>query len=248
MLKFIGNGSAFNTVNGNNSAYYKEGNSLFMIDCGSDVFKKVVENDLLDRVDNIHILITHSHADHVGSLADLVLYSYYSMKERFKVKANVYSIGATKVQEILRLMGVTEDYYNYTPIRHTHEVKLKDFEDLTIIDVHKNNHVKEIFSFGYTLKLNGKTVYYSGDTSELSDDIIDGIANGYIDVAYVDTCELDYEGNVHLSSRKLKEIIKEEYRDKVWCMHLDTGFNIHEMKESGFNVTESDPELRSGEL
>src|SRR5699024_6219413 len=151
MLKFIGNGSAFNTVNGNNSAYYKEESSLFMIDCGSDVFKKVVKSDLLDGVDNIHILITHSHADHTGSLADLILYSYFSMEERFKIKINVYSIGATKVRELLSLMGVTENHYNYTPVRHTHEIKLKEFEDLTILDVHKNKHVKEIFSFGYTL-------------------------------------------------------------------------------------------------
>jgi len=248
LLKFIGNGSAFNTVNGNNSAYYKEGSSLFMIDCGSDVFKKVVESDLLDGVDNIHILITHSHADHIGSLADLILYSYFSMKEKFKIKASIYSIGATDVKKILKLMGVTEVYYNYTPVRHTHEIKLKDFEDLSIVDIHKNKHVKEIFSFGYTLKLNDNVIYYSGDTSDLLDEIVEDIEKGNIDIAYVDTCELDYEENVHLSSRKLKELIKEEYRDKVWCMHLDTGFNVKDMEESGFNVTESDPELRSGEL
>src|SRR5699024_9423551 len=156
--------------------------------------------------------------------------------------------GATKVRELLSLMGVTENHYNYTPVRHTHEIKLKEFEDLTILDVHKNKQVKEIFSFGYTLKLKDNVIYYSGDTSDLSIEIVEYIEIGNIDIENFDTCELEYEGNVNLTSRKLKELIKEEYRDKVWCMHLDTGFNVKDMEESGFNVTESDPDLRSGEL
>jgi len=41
MLKFIGSGSAFNTKLGNNSAYYKEGNQMLLIDCGSNILQYI---------------------------------------------------------------------------------------------------------------------------------------------------------------------------------------------------------------
>ena len=37
-LKFLGRGSAFNTVEGNTSAYFVRDNILFLIDCGETVF------------------------------------------------------------------------------------------------------------------------------------------------------------------------------------------------------------------
>lgn len=240
MLKFIGSGSAFNTKLGNNSAYYKEGNQLFLIDCGSNIFHRIKESSLLEGVENIHVLVTHTHADHIGSLADLILYTYYSHGEMMKVKINIYSIGATKIKEILKLMGVTESYYNYIPTLQTVETRLKQFSDLSIVDFYRNKHVDEIFSFGYKLKINNKSVYYSGDTSHLSKDIVDVINSNKIDYAYIDTCKADYEGNVHLSLRKLTELIQPEARNRVHCMHLDEGFDRKEARKLGFNTVAND--------
>ena len=72
MLKFIGSGSAFNTKLGNTSAYYKIGHQMLLIDCGSNIFHRIKEHNLLEGIEDIHVLITHTHADHVGSLADLI--------------------------------------------------------------------------------------------------------------------------------------------------------------------------------
>ena len=76
-LKFLGRGSAFNVEEGNTSAYYKSKNDMLLIDCGSDVFKKIVKKHLLDNVYDLYIAITHSHPDHIGSLGDLIFYCYY---------------------------------------------------------------------------------------------------------------------------------------------------------------------------
>ena len=49
-LKFLGRGSAFNTVEGNTSAYFVRDNILFLIDCGETVFHEFTANDKLKKL------------------------------------------------------------------------------------------------------------------------------------------------------------------------------------------------------
>jgi len=51
MLSFICTGSAFNTKLGNNSAYVKAGTTLFLIDCGSTTFQRLIDKGILDGVE-----------------------------------------------------------------------------------------------------------------------------------------------------------------------------------------------------
>lgn len=75
-LSFLGRGSAFNPKEGNNSAYFISDNQLFLIDCGENIFGKILENKLLDNIETINLMITHTHSDHVGSLGSLVNYAF----------------------------------------------------------------------------------------------------------------------------------------------------------------------------
>jgi hypothetical protein len=47
---------------------------------------------------------------------------------------------------------------------------------------------------------------------------------------------LDYEGNGHLSLKKLNDKIPVEYRKKVYCMHLDKNITSNEINKSKFNI------------
>jgi len=236
MLKFIGSGSAFNTKLGNNSAYYKEGNQMLLIDCGSNIFHRIKEGNLLEGIENIHILITHTHADHVGSLADLILYTYYSHGEFAKSKVVVHSLLSTGVKEVLRLNGVVENiHYEYATLRFDTITTIPSLR-VTIINCYETSHVNELKSFAFDLTIKGKGVYYSGDANEINKEVLEAINNNFFDYAYIDTCKADYEGNVHLSLRELSELIKPEARNQVWCMHLDEGFNRKEAEDLGFNV------------
>ncbi|WAH38331.1 MBL fold metallo-hydrolase [Alicyclobacillus dauci] len=89
MLNFVGCGSAFNTALGNNSAYMKFDDTLFMIDCGSANFGRIKRANLLDGIKHIDVLITHLHPDHIGSLGDLIFYTYYNMRPMFGVKVRL---------------------------------------------------------------------------------------------------------------------------------------------------------------
>lgn len=240
MLEFIGNGSAFNVERGNNSAYYIEGNQMLLIDCGSNIFERIIKANLLEGIEHIHVLVTHTHADHVGSLADLILYTYYSHGEFAKSKVTVYSLMATRIIELLELNGVVEDeHYDFTKLRNEVITSIKAFSNVAIFDCIRTSHVDELRSYGYAMKINTKNIYYSGDTSELNEDVLEAFDINLFDYAFIDTCKADYDGNVHLSLRKLSELIKPESRKKVYCMHLDNGFDVLEAEKLGFNVTKN---------
>lgn len=41
-LSFIGRGAAFNSKEGNNSAFFIENNQLFLIDCGENIYERIM--------------------------------------------------------------------------------------------------------------------------------------------------------------------------------------------------------------
>lgn len=231
MLNFIGTGSAFNTQLGNTSAYYKWEDQILIIDCGSSIFHRIVESNLLEGVKHIHVAITHTHADHVGSLADLVLYSYYSHGNLAEKIITIYSPEDTQVDRLLELNGCLEDiHFDYKNIRN-----IKDEISIYFVG---SSHVNEIPSYSIYLYIEEKELFYSGDVSTLPKYVVKWINDGRFDSAYIDTSGLDYEGNVHLSFRELCELINPEARHRVWCMHLDNSFDPVTAIKAGFSVAE----------
>lgn len=232
MLQFIGCGSAFNTALGNNGAFIKKDRELFMIDCGSSTFERLQRAKLLDDVDTVHVLMTHTHPDHIGSLGDLIFYGYYEMGEFAKPSIHVYAPEGLNVQEILRMMAVNDEQYGFQVVDHGRIMGM-DFEAFKV------THVPELNAFAYLLKMESKSVYYSGDCNEIPSAILEKFKSGEIDYFYQDTSKLDYPGNVHLSLGKLTELIPQELRSKVYCMHLDNQFDPEEAKRLGFHVVEA---------
>ena len=241
MLKFIGTGSAFNTKLGNNSAYYKRGNQMLLIDCGSNIFHRIKESNLLEGVEHIHVLVTHTHADHVGSLADLILYTYYSHGSFEKLKVTVYSAFNTNVGDILRMNGCTDKQYRLVYFGGQINYKIKPM-DISIQFI-KSKHVNELHSYSLEITIDDETVFYSGDISALDESVSLSIEFGFYSKSYIDTCSQDYWGNPHLSLKKLTERISPEARSNVWCMHIDEGFDVEYAKSLGFNVAEVELEI-----
>ncbi|WP_027625614.1 MBL fold metallo-hydrolase [Clostridium lundense] len=62
----------YHSIEANTSAYIKDNETLLLIDCGETVFKKILEKSLMAGVKQVHILITHMHLDHIGSLGGFI--------------------------------------------------------------------------------------------------------------------------------------------------------------------------------
>ncbi|TYQ15789.1 UNVERIFIED_CONTAM: Metal-dependent hydrolases of the beta-lactamase superfamily III [Acetivibrio alkalicellulosi] len=228
MLNFLGIGSAFNTNLGNTCAYIKTKKTLFLIDCGSTVFRRLLKREILSNVNNIFVAITHTHPDHIGSLGELIFYSHYKLNCTCKI----YFPDNNLINTILNCQGIRNNYYEIS----NSGTRISDM-DLEF-SFFNSSHVDSIPCYGILVNKDNKSIYYSGDSNRVSSYVVEGLKNGTIDKLYQDTCSLDYKENPHLYLGKLSEIIPGHLRHKVYCMHLDENFNINTAKSLGFNIAE----------
>lgn len=225
MLNFIGTGSAFHTDLGNNSAYHKQLDTLLLIDCGGSVFHRLMSSGLLEGVKSLNVIITHTHPDHVGSLGDLIFYGFYVLK----IKVRIFFPDQDWMENCLKYMGVQSDQYI---LEHQLTGYISPEMELTFVPV---EHLPTVPTYGVLLTIGGKTLYYSGDASNIPTQVLNLFLDGGIEALYQDTSGLDYDDNPHLSLLKLQTLIPEALRHRVFCMHLDRQFDRERGKALGFS-------------
>lgn len=235
MLDFIGCGSAFNTALGNNCAFYKNGNTLLLIDCGNTTFSSLQRDKLLDGIHHIFVLVTHLHPDHIGSLGDLIFYSHFVNNSDI----TIFSPDIEHVAELLKLMGMSGSFCGL--VRLEHEYKLMNADVDMVVKAYPAQHVNDMACFGYLIKLGENTVYYSGDAKTIKEDILEMLYQDEVDVLYQDTCTVEKAFIPHMSYQKLCESVKPAFRNRVFCMHLDEDFDTEKAKKDGFRVVELKP-------
>ncbi len=203
-FSFLGTGGAFNVSQKNNCAFYKEGDSLLLIDCGESIFEEIVKNNILDGIKNLNILITHFHSDHVGSIGSLLFYT-----DMLGIKTNVIFPNKEKMNTLLELFGVTNcDYNLLTPVE-VDKYKIKEYK------VEHNN----MEAYSYLINIEDKLIYYSGDTKSIPEQVLFLLKNNILDEFYQD---IRVDSNpFHMTVDELNQKIEEKYRAKVNCMHYD---------------------------
>ena len=87
-LNFLGRGAAFNPLEKSTSAYIREGDRLFLIDCGESVFAELIRRGILKDAKEVWIAVSHLHSDHSGSLGSVTLYCTEILKFKADREAN----------------------------------------------------------------------------------------------------------------------------------------------------------------
>ena len=108
-LKFLGVGAAFNYQTNNNCAYLKINKTLYFFDMGEKICDKVLALHLLDDVENIVVLVTHLHSDHIGSLEPFLYWIHFFSKKNVKV---FYPL-KNNLKTLLQLTGLDFEFEIY---------------------------------------------------------------------------------------------------------------------------------------
>ncbi len=222
-LKFLGCGSAFNPLMRNTNSYFISDNNLFLVDCGESNFETLYKKGLLQSCNEITVIVTHLHADHAGSLPTLVSYCYYVLNKVINIVHPNNSI-----QAFLDITGINRQNYRLHTTSPYPNVQ-------TIPYIIK--HVDDMQCYGYVIKTDDFTVYVSGDATNIPDEVLASLKNGSLDKLYQDTSSVASSHPTHCDFNTLKQLIPEELRSKVYCVHLDKDYR-DEIKAAGFGVVE----------
>lgn len=219
-LHFLGFGAAFYPPFGNTSAWFLNGRDFYLLDCGEDVFQKIYELDEYKNSSSVSVLITHMHTDHIGSLGELIAYTWFKQNR----KVQVY-YPDERLKRYLKLSGINEEIYDFAG-------KTLQKDGLSILP-QPVFHDPCMGCFGYRIKDDDEAVYYSGDSGLVSPAIVDELEKGCLARLYLDTSKHAAMDSGHGNFEALKERIGVRWRKRVVCMHLDCDFR-EEIEEAGF--------------
>ncbi|MFD1187410.1 MBL fold metallo-hydrolase [Pontibacter rugosus] len=155
-IKFLGTGGAFDTDYLNSAAILEFGGINLLIDCGFTVFQELVKKDLTKEVN--HIILTHLHNDHCGSLANLLLYK--NIIEKAERPLILYPSEQFK-QQLFRFLEIQLK----EPDKYAEFVPLEQFENISCVDTF-GMHSEGFQSYAYIFDSDTTRIAYSGDLAK----------------------------------------------------------------------------------
>jgi len=237
-LIFLGSGSSFTLTNYQSNILLKYNGKNLLIDCGTDIRHSISSIGLSHR-DIDAVYISHLHADHVGGLEWLALYSHFdadyigkpklyaNQTLKRKLWSNSLSNGLSTIE------NKPADLETFFDIQ---SVGLNDNFEWNGITFHmvQTNHVTNEFdnipSFGLLFDLNDKRIFLTTDTQFCPNCMF----NFYriADIIFHD-CETQYvESGVHAHYDKLKTL-PSYVKEKMWLYHYQDDIT-QDAKKDGF--------------
>lgn len=195
------------------SDIHQQGKEKFLIDCGYNVFQKLIsEHHDIETIDTV--IITHTHPDHVGSLGALIYYRWFMFNKTTKIICgngvgkyllkylestvfNVVSPGYLKLNE-----------YNLCP----YELIFNDIPT-DLMYMFEVQH-QDIPAYGVCLKK--QKIVFTGDTDLLNpeSDIFQSA-----DMIFHD-CIIDhYARGIHSNIRDMEVSYPQNIREKIQLVH-----------------------------
>ena len=231
-LQFLGRGAGFNPAEGSTSAYFIADGEMFLIDSGESIFHTLHKRKLLNNVTALNIFITHTHADHVGSLGTLILYAFAEKKIPVTIVTGRNMAYLSDIRSLLTIFGLSRGMYRFADTA-AFSGRYSSFSKVRYV---KTRHCNELASCGIVFETDRGLVFYSGDINDLSP-LVKIIKSGCpIDRIYIDSGNGTKPNPHHVLIHQINDVIPAELRPRVYCMHLSNSRCITEAQACGFNV------------
>lgn len=223
-MSFSGVGAAYRPSWGSNSAFFMAEDQLYLMDCGETVFGRMADRPELARCAAVNILVTHRHPDHIGSLGSLASYCRYVLGKPVLVASPDAGLPV-----ILELMGICREAYQFRT----------DFSEpfpggIRVTPL-KVCHAPGMDCYGYYLSDGKETVFYSGDSNKMPEQVIEGLKAGTLAHVYQETTYEKKENPEHCSLKQLCECIPGGLRGRITCMHFGEEFR-EAVEKNGFRA------------
>lgn len=219
---FLGYGAGYYPQLGPTAAYFREGTGLYILECGTSVFERLVQAKAFDGVDQVTVFLSHVHADHVGSLGILLDYCYDILGIQ-----PLLVHPEEDVRELLRRMGVSPQAYRQEPAVEEpdiHGVRTTFFEV---------QHAPDLHCYGYIVRTKDDCFSYSGDANDVPQVVLEGLQNGSIQRHYQDTSA--QPSAYHCGLQRILERIPASLRSQVYCVHLNCDITA-QIREAGLGL------------
>jgi ribonuclease BN (tRNA processing enzyme) len=232
-ITFIGAGGAFSKKFHQTNALVVKGNDHFLIDCGTRAPESLATH-ALSVGDISTYLITHSHADHIGGLEEVMLMNRYAFKKKPTL------IATEKLAKILWTMSLRggssyneshntrplamEDFWNFIRPKRVafadRELSETEVGDIKV-ELFRTKHIpdnsktwRDSFpSYGLIID---KRVLYTSDT-RYDPDMVRSLDEKYKFEAIFHDCQF-FTGGVHASLDELAGL-PADIRAKIFLMH-----------------------------
>lgn len=155
-IRFIGTGGAFDYEYGNSAAIIDRNGERYLIDCGHDVYQGLRQKSTIEPID--YVLITHFHADHVGSLSTFILHHHLFVQGK-------------QLQILYPEKAFKDALYNYLkfslqkPEKYIAFIPMDNRSHLDFVNTY-GKHVAGMQTYSYVFYEGDEMIFYSGDTSD----------------------------------------------------------------------------------
>lgn len=233
-LTILGSGTTDPTNRRNESGYLLEiGKDLILIDAGSGT-KEHIADSRHDDLRISHILISHTHVDHVADLPAL-FWSWW-VRQRTEI---VTILGPKKITGFVKKLSEAffpkfKDYFTYNikaKAMHNSVYRTKNWQVKSVF-TSKQGHTYTPYALAYRIERHNKSFVYSGDINYDYPESIVKISKD-ADALVIDCGNPDSQKHKgHLTPNKIAEIASKAKVKKLVLTHFYRPIGEYSFKEA----------------